>query len=289
MPENQNDVFPLKTLPPEGKAPKSRLTDAKKAQDIYWTFHQANELRNLRGTYIQGMFDGNPPYKQSALRNQGQGWRANFNTLEGKARKDAAKTPYYDLFSSTPTLAKVRTYERGEQVDAHEASEIITEEFYEMLRGGSGFDLNLWWPDMLSWRFKRIAWWRVMFPDGTDVDPDEWNLFTIEHIFDVTTLNGYIKDEESAKAAGWNVKVVRDAIINACPVQPNNAQDMMLVQQAVRDQDIYLTTRASTVQAASVYVREFDGGCAASRSITCSCAPRFCFKLRRRAARSRRD
>lgn len=274
MPENQNDVFPLKTLPESGKAPKVRLDDASKAQGIYWTLHHANEMRNLRGTYIQGMFDGNPPYKQSALRNQAQGWRANFNTLEGKARKNAAKTPYYDLFSSTPTLVEVRTNERGEQVDAQQASEIITEEFYAMLRDWSGFDLNfwkmlddfvgfsrgwIWWPDMISWRFKRIAWWRVLFPDGTDVDPEEWSLFSIEHDFDVTTLNGYIKDEEAAVAAGWNVNAVRDAIINACPVQPNNAQDMMLVQQAVRDQDIYLTTRASTVQAASIYVREFDG------------------------------
>ncbi|MDA1277241.1 MAG: hypothetical protein O2960_24790 [Verrucomicrobia bacterium] len=274
MPENQNDVFPLKTLPPEGRAPKARLDDAKKAQDIYWILHRANQLRNLRGTYIQGMFDGNPPYKQSALRNQAQGWRANFNSLEGKARKDAAKTPYYDLFSSTPTYADVRTEVDGPQLDRQSASDAISEEFYEMLRSWPGFDLNfwkmlddfvgfsrgwLWWPDMLSWHFKRIAWWRVLFPDGTDVDPDEWSLFAIEHIFDPTTLNGYIQDEESARAAGWNVEVVRQAIINACPVQPNNMRDTMLVQQAVRDQDIYLTTRASTVQAASVYVREFDG------------------------------
>lgn len=274
MPENQNDVFPLKTLPPKGEAPKARLTDAKKAQDIYWTLHKANELRNLRGTYIQGMFDGNPPYKQNALRNNGQGWRANFNTLEGKARKDAAKTPYYDLFTSTPNHFEVKTYRRGENLNAHEASRIITEEFDEMLKAWSGFLLNfwkmlddfvgfsrgwLWWPDMLTWRSKRIAWWRVLFPDGTDVDPDDWGLFAVEHIFDVTTLNGYIRDEEAARDAGWNVEQVRKAIIAACPLQPNNTQDMMIVQQAVRDQDIYLTTRASTVQAASIFVREFGG------------------------------
>lgn len=274
MPENQNDVFPLETLPTEGKAPKSRLTNAKKAQDIYWTLHKANELRNLRGTYIQGMFDGNPPYKQNALRNQGQGWRANFNTLEGKARKDAAKTPYYDLFSSTPNHFEVKTYRKGEQLDANEASRVITEEFDEMIKGWSGFLLNfwkmlddfvgfsrgwLWWENMETWRSKRIPWWRVLFPDGTDVDPEEWGLFAVEHIFDVTKLNESIRDEEAAKLAGWNVEQVRKAIIAACPVQPNNAQDMMIVQQAVRDQDIYLTTRASTVQAASVYVREFDG------------------------------
>jgi len=274
MPENKNDVFPLKTLPPSGAAPKARLDDAKKGQEIYWTLHRANELRNLSGTYIQGMFDGNPPYKQSALRNQAQGWRANFNSLEGKARKDAAKTPYYDLFSSTPTYAQVQTEIRGDQLDAQAASDVITEEFYELLRDWPGFDLNfwkmlddfvgfsrgwLWWPDVLSWRFKRIAWWKVLFPDGTDVDPDEWCLFAIEHTFDPTTLNGYIRDESSARDAGWNIEVVRQAIINACPIQPSNMQDTMLVQQAVRDQDIYLTTRASTVQAASIYVKEFDG------------------------------
>lgn len=274
MPENQNDVFPLKTLPEKGPAPKARLSDAKKAQGIYWTLHQANELRNLRGTYIQGMFDGNPPYKQSALRNQGQGWRANFNTLEGKARKDAAKTPYYDLFSSTPTYCEVRTKEKGPDLDDVTASDIITEEFDVMLKEWPGFDLNFWqmlddfvgfcrgwllWHDAVTWRFERIPWYKVLFPDGTGVNPEKWMLFSIEHTFDPTELNGYIADEESARAAGWNVECVRKAIINACPVQPNNMQDTMLVQAAVRDQDIYITTRASTVQAASIYVKEFNG------------------------------
>lgn len=269
-----SDPFPLKTLSESGKPPKSRLDSATKAQEIYANIHKANELRNILGTVIQGMFDGNPPYNNSKLRQHAQGWRANFNTLEGKARKDSAKTPYYDLFTSAQLFADCFTEKKSDTLKATEASRIIAQEFDRMLRSWPGFDLNVWqmlddfvgfgrgwllWLDELSWYFKRIHWLRVMFPDGTSVDTEEWGMFVVEHIFDPTRLNSYVKDEANARSRGWNVEQVRRAIRNAVPADPNTMQDEMAVQQAIRDQDIYITTRAKTIQAASIFVREFDG------------------------------
>lgn len=266
-------AFPLVPAPRAGQLPKSRLTSATQASQIFWNTHQANKARNLYGAYLQGIADGNPPYLQSSLRNSGQGWRANFSTMEAKARKDTAKTPYYDLFSSGPTYSEIRTTEPGE-IPAEDASGIITEEFHSMLKEWEGFDLNFWkmlddfvgfgrgwiyWPDMDSWRFKRIPWWRVRFPDGTDVDPSEWEIFTIEHIFNPVNLNAFIRDESTARDAGWNIDQVRKALTEAVPIDPNAAEDAMLVQQMIRDQDIGLMYRASTVQASSVYVKEWDG------------------------------
>lgn len=265
--------YPLKTLSQNGAAPKSRLTDANVAQQIFWNTHQANLGRNNYGAYMQGVCDGNPPYRQSALRNAGQGWRANFSTRESKARKDAAKTPYYDLFSSGPTYASVTTTERG-NVDAVDASGVITEEFDKMLKGWTGFDMNVWkmldsfvgfgrgwlfWPKADEWRFKAIPWWKVRFADGADVDPEEWDLFTIQHNYSPVSLNKMIRDEEVASEAGWNVKRVREAIKNATPYDPSSTQDMMAVQQMIKDQDIQIMYRSSTIQAASIFVQEFDG------------------------------
>jgi hypothetical protein len=268
-----NSPFGLTTVKPDGALPKARLNDANVAQQIYWTTHQSNLSRNNYGAYLQGVCDGNPPYRQSRLRVQGQGWRANFSTRESKARKSSAKTPYYDLFASGPTYAEVRTFEKG-KIDPVTASRIQTEEFYEMQRTWSGFDWNMWkmldcfvgfgrgwlfWPETDVWQFKRIPWWRVRFPDGTDVDPDEWELFTIEHIYNPVKLNAFARDEASASAAGWNISRVRQAIANATPLDPNAAQDQMLVQQMIKDQDIQLMYRSATIQAASILVREFDG------------------------------
>lgn len=268
-----NSPYPLAPMSPDGKAPKSRLDNANTAQQIFWNTHEANLGRNNYGAYLQGVCDGNPPYRQSSLRASGQGWRANFSNMESKARKDAAKTPYYDLFASGPTYAEVRT-EKRDKLTADDASGIITEEFHIMLEEWSGFDMNVWkmidnfvgfgrgwlfWPQSDIWHFKSLPWWKVRFPDGTDVDPDEWSVFTVQHNFDPVNLNGYIKDDSSARAAGWNPRRVRQAIMEATPFDPNSGQDQMAVQQMINDQDIQLMYRSSTVQAASIFVKEFDG------------------------------
>ncbi len=104
-----------------------------------------------------------------------------------------------------------------------------------------------------------MAWWKVRFPDGTNVDPSRWDLFSTQHNFNPVTLNGFIRDESAARAAGWNPERVRIALNHPTPYDPQTSQDQMSVQQMVKDQDIQLMYRSSTVQAASIYVREFDG------------------------------
>lgn len=265
---NPNQTFPVSLEPGSGP----RLDNASKAQQIFWMMYQANKGRNAYGAFLQGLADGNPPYKQSTLRNTAQGWRANFSLNEAKSMKDTAKTPYYDLFGSGPTYCEVRTRIDGD-LTADDASGVITEEFHRMLSGWSGFALNFWqmlddfvgfgrgwlyWPTD-SWMFKRTAWWKVRFPDGTGVDAEDWSLFSIENNFDPVTLNSYIKDESVARAAGWNPDRVRKAIMKSCPVDPNAADNVMEFQKMIRDQDISLSYKANTVQAASVYVKEWDG------------------------------
>lgn len=272
--DSATQVYPLQTISDDGNVPEHRLTNAWKAQQIYFTIRDANRLRNQQGAIIQGMFDGNPPYSQNRLRQNGQGWRANFNDMEGKSRKDAAKTPYYDLFSTSPMYADIITSRRGSVHSATSASRIISEEFDHMCHEWRGFLDNMWqmlddfvgfgrgfvlFDPFESPYFKRIQWSRVMFPDGTSTDPDEWQLFVITHNFNPTTLNGKIRNAEAARSAGWNATQVSKAIARATPVQPQNQQDLIMVQNAIRDQDIYITTRASTVQAASVFTREFNG------------------------------
>lgn len=267
-PDTGSATYALDAVPSN----KPRLESAKKAQEIFWNMHRAAMGRNAYGAYLQGLADGNPPYRQSTLRQSGQGWRANFSTNEAKAYKDAAKTPYYDLFASGPTYCEVVTDKRG-QLDPQTASGIITEEFHKLLSSWPGFDMNVWqmlddfvgfgrgwlyWPTD-SWKFKRIPWFKVRFPDGTGVDPDEWSLLTIEHDFDPVTLNSYIRDKGAASSSGWNTARVEKAILDAAPIDPTSADDVMEVQKQIRDQDIGLMYKGNVVRAASVLVREWDG------------------------------
>lgn len=271
----QTSDLQLATLDARGKPPETRLSSAAEAQNIFWQLYEASKPRLTKASVIQGMFDGNAPYNPNKLRNSNQAWRANFNTLEGAARKDAAKTPYYDLFSSPNTYAECGTRVSSANADASEATRVRSEEFDLMLRTWSSFDINIWtmlddfiafgrgffyFPKPDSWHFRHLPWHKILFPDGTQIDPELWEIFAIEHSWTVSELYSFVKDTDRARRNGWNPEQVFRAIRQAVPktIQANY-DDPMALQQSLKNNELYTSIMSSTVQAASIYVREFDG------------------------------
>lgn len=274
-PASAENPLPLATLNDKGKPPKQRLSSAADAQSLYWSLHEASLSRLNAARVIQGNFDGNPPYNPAKMRQSGNAFRPNFNTLEGASRLEAAKVPYYDLISSVPQYADCVTEISTDTVDAGTASMVRTAAFDKMLRSFEDFDDEfwtlfndflafnrgfLWFPRPDSWHFERLPWHKVLFPDGTSTKTSRWELFAIKHEWPVHKLYAFVKDEAAAKAAGWNPKQVWRAIQQAAPEEIANAyRDPMALQQAFRDSELTMTARIGTVQAASIYTREFDG------------------------------
>lgn len=267
--------LPLATLSASGTPPKARLFNATQASDIFWNMHDAAQPRLARAAVIRGMFDGNPPFDQRKRRNAGQAYLPNFNTLEAASRLEAAKAPYYDLFSTAAQYADCSTALDGEQVDASTASRVRSDAFDTLLRSYSGFDIQfwtmlddfiafnrgfLWFPRPDSWHFKRLPWHRVLFPQGTSADPDEWELFAIEHRWPAHKLWSFIDKEQASTAAGWNRPQVIDAIRRAAPEDLGREwNDPMQVQRDFRDSDFWINARMGVIRTASLYVREFNG------------------------------
>jgi hypothetical protein len=273
MPDpNASNPCSLATLAADGKAPKSRLTDAKDGMELFNRLKRSAEPRLSRAAVIQGMRDGNAPFDPSRLRNRNEAWRSNYSTQEGSSRVDAAKTPFYQLVTSADLLADCGTDMDGQQVDAATASRIRSEEFSTMLRTYEDFE-DEWWvmfddmitfnrgffwmPEPDSWRFEQIAWDRVYFPDGTSVKRRKWNFFAIEHSWTVHELWRMAK--AGGKESGWNMEAVHDAIRNAMPESVARTDDPMAVQHALANQELFASECSQVVRAASLYVQEFDG------------------------------
>ena len=263
----------FRTLSPSGKAPKSRIPSASVAQTKFMLWKDAAKGRHEKAAVINGMFDGNPPFRRDKRRQAGQDWMANFNTLEGASRKDAAKAPYYDIFASTKTYFEAHTTkDNPDGADADKASRIITDEFDKLLKAWPAFDLNVWmmlddfikfnkgffwWPRVDSWRFRVVPWHRIYFPEGYSVDIDEWEEFAIEHEFAITKLWEFVEDERAARAAGWNRDMVIDAIRHAVPEW--HEDDPIETQRKLKESVYEPNALKATVHAASLFVKEFDG------------------------------
>ena len=264
----------LESLSASGKPPKSRLSDSHHALTLVRQMIEGNKARLRKNVMIQGMADGNPPYNSEKLKAAGQAWRTNISTLEGKAHISSAAAPYYDLFDSVPCHVDVQLDFPNPALQP-QASRIVSEAMDRTLRRWRGFTVNMWkviydfvtfgkgfvmWPDKMGWKFRHVSTHNFLFPDGSGVDFDtDQELIIIRQSLKIHELYRYIKDPAAAESVGWKVETTRQSIMNARPKTQTDYQDWELVQQTVRDHDLYSASRSSTVQVAHIYVREFDG------------------------------
>lgn len=269
------DTAALNTLRANGTPPKFRINDPGQAQSIVSYLIEANRERARKQTQIKGMFDGNAPYNAWRLKAAGRAWEANFNSREGKARKSAAKVPYYDLFSGSKTYMEVETA-LGNPGEQAAWSAIITEEADRVLKDWIGFDFSVWTmlddfigygkgflfnQDPYSWRWKKVSQDRVLVHDGVDCDiEDGLEMLVVRQKFYAHQLWRYVKDTDRAKTLGWDRDAVLEAIRTAQPdTETDPWDDPVIIQQRLKDCDLYVTSRPARVNTARIYVREFDG------------------------------
>lgn len=272
------DDFPksssgLLTVKDSGAAPKARIDDFICALNIVETLRKASEPRNAKAARIAGQINGNPPFNPAKQQQAGMKGYPNFNTLEAKAYLSAALVPYYDLFSSAPNHVEVTLDQKDGRL-RDEWSRIDTEELHRTLTESTWFELQMWkmlhdfvgfgkgfliWPDTVTHRFKRVSWHRVLFPDETDVDPQEWESFAVIWHYNAHDLYKRVRNKERAESMGWNVDATIKAIQLAARYDPANVNDWLGVQQKLRDQDLDADNNCERIVTAWLFVKEFDG------------------------------
>ena len=198
---------------------------------------------------------------------------ANFNTLEAKAYLSSALVPYYDLFASAPHHIEVTLDERDPNL-RDDWSRITTEELHRSVSESTWFELNMWkvlydyvgfgkgflvWPDNVTHRFKRVSWDRVLFPDQTDVDPQEWEYFAVIWHYNAHDLYRRVRNAERAKSMGWNIDATMYAIQTAAKYEPSNLNDWVGIQRELQEHDLTADSRCEKIVTAWLFVKEFDG------------------------------
>lgn len=267
------DVLSLER-PTNGTIPKQRLSDPNKACQIVATLIYANQDRSALEAKVKGMLDGNAPFSYSELRRQGQTGRTNINFREGEAMMGDAMTPFYDLFAESKTYCEIEVNEQNSQKRI-EWSRIITKEFDYLAKEWSGFDWNIqailydmvaygkgfaFFPNKTTWQFRSIRQSRVLVPDQTSSDIEQMELIVIRQACPVHELYASIRDPKAASTLGWKRNAVLDAIKRAMPKSATDDAplDYELLQQELRNHDLYLSTQSNVVKIAHILVREFN-------------------------------
>jgi len=263
------------TLDEKTKAvPEARIGSEKDARTVVDQLREAERIRSRKRAKIQGMLDGNPPYNPVTLRNKGQGHRTNLNLREGEGMVDSAKTPYYDLVFEVPQFAQVYCEYGDNDQRNYEWGQIISKRYHDMLDSWAGMDfhfqLHQWqmcvfgagplcWRDARDWRSQAVKAGQVLVPDDAPANLEELETLVRPRPITPGDLYQSIKNEKAATAAGWNVKIVKQAIVDAAPDSPSVLNDWEYYQAQIRAGDVTWNAKSKRIFVCDLFQKEFNG------------------------------
>lgn len=258
------------------KVPESRAKNASAIRQRIHRLKADDVTRSDRRRVIQNVIDGAPPYISEKLRSTGQGERANFSLREGEGMADAAKTPFFSLVFRNSRFCNIKC-KYGEQAERNnEWSEIVSEEWSQLLSdwNGHGFNAQLrdWqmvvfgvglpvFEDDMSWQWRARKMSEVLVPDHTPADIDQVAEMVLLRPISPTKLYKLIKNEGAAKTMGWFPERVKRALVKSSPGARDayGEQWSERWQASLRRGDVSWDSEEHRINIADHFVKEFSG------------------------------
>lgn len=255
-----------------------RIKDAPAAFAVFDRMRRDDEGSNMKRALVQAMFDGAPPHNQSDLNETGQGDRSNLNFDEGGAMLEYSMSGYVDLFTSTEHFIRVKlkhgSFPEDEQL---RYEDLMTAEFSNMLRQwnsyfsrylytchhfvANGLSVN-YHADPVDWRWEAAKFGDFFIPRMTKADPGALNVAGVAKNYTASELYRYISNEDAAKLMGWDVKEVKNLLMERAKsgkqdlkVDMNSWEDL---QEVFKNNDLQIDTipDCSNIRLAILWVRE---------------------------------
>jgi hypothetical protein len=267
------DSIPLLTMNREGEVPPSRLKNASSARTIYVRFRD-DDLPNARNRALMAaQLGGEPPWDQSVLDSEGMSDTTNLNFGGTEQQLERAVSPIYALINSPENLISVST-NYGSVEERDNVNAILSEELSRMTRKAwKGFTFNTMqiihhfradgvafanFPDDTDWRYSGAGLGEYFVPRQTFPSEDTLEVVVRREEYTVTKLYRSIANPELARELGWNVEATKIAIQKAAPKTPN-FYDWELMEDQIKNNDLWIANTCATVSVLSFLIREFDG------------------------------
>ena len=259
----------------ESGTPDSRLRDPMSVKEMVNNMVQADEKRAQVRSRVKGLVDGNAPYSAAELRRTGQSYRTNVNWRESESFLTMGMSAFFDVFSEVPHYATVKI-NHGDVNDSERYSRIITEEFDRMQKKDGNFDYlmqlsqhemvlygtgPLVFEDQTDWRCKPVKSADLLVPDGSKSNVNDWSMCVVRSTYQVHEMYSFIKDDEIAAGAGWDVAAAKKAIMDAAPKGDGGTvgggKSWEYYQQEIRNNDLTYSSKCNVIEVAHVFYKEF--------------------------------
>jgi hypothetical protein len=265
----------LATLEQSGAAPECRMRDADQTQSWFRRMIDNDSPRSYKRARVNGLVDGNPPYKRSALLKAGRADACNVNWGIARSYLEASTGAFYDLVSEAPGSFTFRTsYGTDDQreqwsVLAGKFADLMLAEdpvwdfeeqqsIWNMVLHGCGpliFEDN----DCVLPRATLCGDLKV--PEFTPSDTHYWDACGVQVTYYPPELYAFIRDEAAAAATGWDVEYVKSVIINAMDIreQAGIQYDWEFYQAELKNNTLSYYDDSKICKVAYCFWKEFDG------------------------------
>lgn len=271
----------LATLNPDGEPPKTRLSSAEKAYEIWNQLRMADAVSSFERAKIDSLYDNVVPYNQNTLDTNGQGYRVNVSWGFAPTVLDMAQSGYIDMINAIDTLFTCPTKkdlppEKRKQYEGMIAEAVtkmirswrdfmptflrLTSTFIKHAVSIATFD-NEW-----DWRFDAKGLSDFKIPRKTKVGQDNIDVACWLRFYSMSQLFQFIKDPDTAEANGWNVEAVKKVIMQSINNSNTFTQwynwEWEKLEVELRNNDYYWTygtAQTQNIRVVHMVWQEFDG------------------------------
>jgi len=272
-----NSSGALLTISSDGKKPETRMASANDTQSFVQRLRENDIERSKKRAAVRGLVDGNPPYKASSLRAAGRAEACNVNWGTARAYLESAIGAFYDLTSEAPGIVAVQTSYGKTDEERDTFSRILSAEADKTFHAP---DLDWDFDDQQSLNegilhgrgpylfenadkpFPRAVHdGDVKVPERTSATLSRFEVCAVDVDYLPPELYEFIRDEEAAKAIGWDVEYTQKVIANAMDIQQpsSRAWDWEFYQDQLKQNSLNFVDESKICPLSHVFWKEFSG------------------------------
>jgi hypothetical protein len=266
----------LLTLNPDLSVPETRMKDAQSVQDFFRRCIDDDDKRSKKRALVNGLVDGNPPYRRGDLLKANRADACNVNWNIARSYLESATGAFYDLYTEAPGFFSIRTAfgktseerETSSQIMSMEADRIISRDQvwdYQMQQSIWNMVLHGCGPMLFEDAFKILPrafnCGDLKVPEFTYSDTYYWEVGGIQAVYYPPELYAFIENEEAATATGWDVHYTKEVIKNAMDIRQTAGiqYEWEQYQAELKNNTLAYYDNSKICRLVHVFWKEFDG------------------------------
>jgi len=266
----------LKTLNPDLSVPKTRMQNAEAVQSFFRRCIDDDSKRSKKRSLVNGLVDGNPPYRRNDLLKANRADACNVNWNIARSYLEAATGAFYDLYTEAPGFLSLETSYGKTSQERDQSSRVMSEEAdrivsmdpvwdYQMQQSIWNMVLHGCGPLLFEDAFKILprafACGDLKVPEFTYSDTYYWEVGGVQAVYYPPELYDFIKDEEAATAMGWDVEYTKEVIKSAMDIRQTAGiqYEWETYQTELKNNTLAYYDNSKICRLVHVLWKEFDG------------------------------